>query len=83
MNSFFLDLDCGLGKPYADQSEGVAALKAFVKTVGLPKPTAIVNSGRGVHAYWVVEQPVPKDEWRGLAEGLKALCVAHGLHADR
>jgi hypothetical protein len=82
LNSFFLDLDCGLGKPYADQSEGVAALKVFVKKVGLPKPTAIVNSGRGVHAYWVVEQPVPKDVWRGLAEGLKALCVAHGLHAD-
>ena len=82
LNSFFLDVDCGLGKPYADQSEGVAALKVFVKKVGLPKPTAIVNSGRGVHAYWVVEQPVPKDEWRGLAEGLKALCSAHNLHAD-
>jgi hypothetical protein len=35
-----------------------------------------------VHSYWVVEQPVEKDEWRGLAEGLKALCVSHGLHAD-
>lgn len=82
LNSFFLDLDCGLGKPYADQQEGVAALKEFVKKVGLPKPTAVVNSGRGVHAYWVVEQPIPKEEWRGLAEGFKALCAAHKLHAD-
>ena len=82
LNSFFLDLDCGLGKPYADQADGIAALKSFVKKVGMPKPTAIVNSGRGVHAYWVVEQPVEKAEWRGLAEGLKALCTAHNLHAD-
>ena len=82
LNSFFLDLDCGAGKPYADQSEGVAALKEFVKKAGLPKPSVIVNSGRGVHAYWVVEQPVEKQEWRGLAEGFKELCSAHGLHAD-
>jgi len=47
LNSFFLDLDCGLGKPYADQADGIAALKEFVKKVGMPKPTAIVNSGRG------------------------------------
>jgi hypothetical protein len=83
LNSFFLDLDCGLGKPYADQAEGVSALKEFIKKTGLPKPTAVVNSGRGVHVYWVVEQPIHKDEWRGLAEGLKALCTAQGLHADQ
>jgi hypothetical protein len=82
LNSFFLDLDCGLGKPYADQSEGVAALKDFVKKTSLPRPTAIVNSGRGVHAYWVLEEALEKNEWRGFAEGLKALCVAQNLHAD-
>ena len=82
LNSFFLDLDCGAGKPYADQAEGLAALKEFVKKTALPKPTTVVNSGRGVHAYWVVEQPVDKVEWRALAEGFKALCAAHNLHAD-
>jgi len=82
LNSFFLDIDCGLGKPYADQSEGVAALKAFVKSSNMPKPTAIVNSGRGVHAYWVVGQPLEKAEWKPMAEAFKALCVTHGLHAD-
>lgn len=82
LNSFFLDIDCGLGKPYADQAEGIAALKAFVKVANMPKPTAIVNSGRGVHAYWVPEQPMAKEEWKPLAEAFKALCTAHGLHAD-
>lgn len=82
LNSFFLDLDCGAGKPYADQAEGLKALKEFVKTTGLPKPTVVVNSGRGVHVYWVLEQPVEKTEWRSLAEGFKTLCATNKLHAD-
>jgi hypothetical protein len=79
--SYFLDLDCGLGKPYADQAEGLSALKQFLKTTGLPKPT-IVNSGRGVHAYWVLDTAVERDVWKPLAERLKALCEKHKLHAD-
>jgi len=82
LNSFYLDLDCGLGKEYADQAEAAAALKEFIKATKMPKPTVLVNSGRGVHAYWVVEQPLPKEEWKPIAEGLKALCSAHKLHAD-
>ena len=79
--SYFLDLDCGLGKPYADQSEGLTALKKFIKDTALPKPT-IVNSGRGVHAYWVLDQAIDRDTWKPLAERLKALCEKHKLHAD-
>lgn len=82
LNSFYLDIDCGISKPYADQAEGVAALKAFIKVSGVPKPTAIVNSGRGVHAYWVPEQPMDKGVWKPMAEAFKALCATHGLHAD-
>lgn len=82
LNSFYLDVDCGISKPYADQAEGVAALKAFIKVSGVPKPTAIVNSGRGVHAYWVPEQPMDKGVWKPMAEAFKALCATHGLHAD-
>lgn len=81
LKAFFLDIDCGLGKPYADQAEGLTALKKFVKEVKLPKPL-IVNSGRGVHAYWTLEKPIGVDEWKPLAEGFKALCEKHSLHAD-
>jgi hypothetical protein len=79
--SYFLDLDCGLGKPYADQAEGLAALKQFLKDTALPKPT-IINSGRGVHAYWVLDTEITRDVWKPLAERLKALCEKHTLHAD-
>lgn len=82
LGSLFLDIDCGEGKPYETQADGLAALREFVGKAGLPKPTAIVNSGRGLHVYWVPEQALSKDEWRPLAEGLKTLCEKHKLHAD-
>ena len=49
--AFWLDLDCGEGKPYEDQAQALAALKSFCANTGLPKPI-LVNSGRGIHAYW-------------------------------
>jgi DNA primase len=61
IKSFWLDVDCGAGKPYADQAEGLSALKDFCKTVGLPRPT-IVNSGRGLHVYWPLTAPITRKE---------------------
>jgi hypothetical protein len=81
LKSFFLDLDCGLGKPYASQEDALVALKKFIKELGLPKPT-LVNSGRGVHVYWVLDQSITRAEWKPVAESLKALCTKHNLHAD-
>jgi len=81
LKCFFIDIDCGMGKPYADQAEGMTALKAFIKDTKLPRPT-VVNSGRGIHAYWALEEVLPSDEWKPLAEKLKALCVQHKLEAD-
>ena len=81
LKSFFIDIDCGVGKPYADQAEGITALKKFLKDTGLPKPT-IVNSGRGVHAYWILEEAIVSAEWKPLAEKFKVLCDKHGLAAD-
>ena len=81
LKSFFIDIDCGTGKPYATQVEGMDALKAFIKVTKLPKPT-IVNSGRGIHAYWGLQEAIPSGEWKPLAEKLKALCAQHKLEAD-
>jgi len=81
LKSFFLDLDCGLGKPYATQEEALVALKAFIKELSLPKPT-LVNSGRGVHVYWTLEENLSRAEWKPIAESLKSLCDKHALHAD-
>ena len=81
LKCFFIDIDCGMGKPYADQAEGMTALKAFIKSTKLPRPT-VVNSGRGIHAYWILKAALSSEEWKPLAEKLKALCAQHKLEAD-
>lgn len=81
LKSFFIDIDCGMGKPYADQAEGMGALKTFLKATKLPKPT-VVSSGNGIHAYWVLEAALPSSEWKPLAEKFKALCAQHKFEAD-
>ena len=65
----------------SDQAEGLAALKQFLKDTGLSKPV-IVNSGRGIHAYWPLEGALPAFVWKPLAEKLKGLCAQHKLEAD-
>lgn len=82
LKSFFLDLDCGPTKPYATLSEGLAALKNFCKATKLPKPT-IVRSGHGAHVYWVLEEAMPRQEWKPYAERLKDLCEEHKFDIDR
>lgn len=79
--SFWVDLDCGDKKPYPDQKDALAALKDFVRNTGLPRPT-IVNSGRGVHAYWTLTETIFFNEWKPAAEALKKFCLANDLHID-
>lgn len=94
LKSFFLDLDCGhdkvfdqdgnplpKAKGYADQATALNALKQFVKAQGLPKPM-VVGSGRGVHAYWVLDNPITYGQWKPIAEGFKKLCRNSGLIID-
>tara|TARA_R110000803_G_scaffold1016_1_gene3382 strand:- start:17 stop:2824 length:2808 start_codon:yes stop_codon:yes gene_type:complete len=81
--SFWLDLDCGEGdnKPFNNQSEALAALKVFCNTTGLPTPT-LINSGNGIHVYWILQDAVTVDLWEPVAERLKQLCVEHKFEAD-
>jgi len=81
MKSFWLDLDCGADKPYLSQADALQALLSFCQTMSLPTPT-IVNSGRGIHVYWVLKKPIHKDEWNPIAKQLKVLCKEKGLEAD-
>jgi hypothetical protein len=81
VKAFWLDVDCGEGKPYASQAEGLEALKNFCNVVGLPRP-CIVNSGRGLHVYWPLTADITKEQWKPAAVRLKALCVEHEFEAD-
>jgi len=81
LKSYYLDIDCGEGKPYADATEGMNALKQYCKTTGMPKPT-VVSSGRGLHAYWVFNEPVSYADWIPHAEEFKKSCAAKGFEID-
>ena len=81
LKSFFLDLDCGPSKDFATQKDALLELKHFCKKFSLPKPT-LINSGRGVHVYWVLSKPIPIDDWLPVASRLKQLCTENNFLAD-
>lgn len=92
LRSFWVDIDCGpdkavpnptTGRPsgYADQAGGISTLRSFCKLVGLPRPL-LVNSGRGIHAYWPMDRDLTREEWEPVAARLSELCVTHNFYVD-
>ena len=79
--AFFVDVDCGEGKPYPNWEDGLTALNQFVATNELPPPI-IVNSGHGIHAYWPFIDDIPAKEWKPYAELFKKFCLDKGFHID-
>lgn len=85
--AFWLDIDCGpakveSGKGYADEALAKNALTAFCNDNDLPAANWIIHSGGGVHAYWLMDELVQKEEWRDHAMKLKALAAKAGFLAD-
>ena len=81
MKSFFLDLDCGPNKEFPSQEVAIEELRVFCENNSLPIPT-LINSGRGVHVYWILSEPVCRADWWPVAERLKRLCAEQGFDAD-
>lgn len=81
LRSFFIDLDCGQGKPYVDQPEAAQALSKFITDTQLPQPT-IINSGGGLHVYWPLDKDIVAKDWLIHAKAFKSLCKKHKLFAD-
>jgi hypothetical protein len=92
LKSFWVDIDCGeakavvdpkSGRPdgYIDQTTAIEELAKFCELVGLPIPL-LVNSGRGIHAYWPLTRDVTRAEWEPVAERLAELCRIHKFYAD-
>ena len=86
LKSLWLDIDCAPekaaeGDGYETQLEGMTALRDFCSHVGLPQPT-IINSGRGLHTYWVFDREVSRAEWEPVANRLRELCVNNNFLID-
>lgn len=78
---FFFDLDCRPGKEYASKSDAINALRNFCTRNALPKPV-LVDSGGGIHGYWVLDRAVSYEEWAPVAERYKAACLQQGFRMD-
>jgi len=89
--ALWIDIDCGptkgvpdekgIIKGYLTQDDGMVEFKRFCKEVGLPRPI-MVNSGYGIHAYWLLEETIDRREWEPLSNRLRDLCVQHNLIVD-
>ncbi len=84
--AFWCDIDCGAtkaeeGKGYPTQTDAAVALLSWCKEKGLPYPM-LINSGRGVHAYWCLTEAIAPAEWVQTASMLKTLMNRAGLLID-
>lgn len=72
-----VDLDLDKSKPLEDARTEVE-FKAFVL---VPRPSLIVDSGGGMHAYWRLDEKLPADASRDLVEAL-GRSAAHMSEGD-
>jgi hypothetical protein len=82
LSAIFIDLDCGANKPYSSQKEALDDLIEAVTSSGFPKPSLVVDSGGGIHAYWCFIKPIIKDDWLTLATDFKSFWMNAGLKID-
>ena len=60
--ALFAEVDVGEGKPYATLAEAQEAVRTFAL-----RPSMVVESGRGLHLYWLLKEPWPLDNAEDLA----------------
>jgi hypothetical protein len=83
LKAIWLDVDVKAPpKGYATLEEAYEAVTAFVKQYNLPAPSAVVQSGGGLHVYWISNRPLSVSEWHPYALGLKSAAQAFGLRCD-
>jgi predicted P-loop ATPase len=82
--SIFIDIDIEPNNPkhYATHEEAWNEFAALRRKVGLPGPSAVVNSGGGLHIYWLSKTPLLPHEWHPYANGLKQLLLANNFKFD-
>jgi hypothetical protein len=76
LKNFFLDIDVGEKWPLKTRKAAVDELKKFVRETGLPFP-AVVSSGHGFYAHWILAQAVPANQWKTIAQLLKKVVATY------
>ena len=79
--SIFLDVDVGDGKDYKSKQEAEQALDNFIIEQNLPQPVK-VDSGRGIHAYWCLDDDIPANQYVEISKKFKDFCLSKELYID-
>lgn len=89
VKSIWLDIDvktdpadAAYATHYHSKTDALDAVMVFAAKVGLPKPSAVVDTGHGLHIYWISETALEVADWHGFADGLKALAQRENLLCD-
>lgn len=77
--SIILDVDF---KSYASEKAAITSLVTSIEKVQLPKPSALVRTGGGIHVYWSTPEAMDRDTWEPLAFALADAMSEAGLIAD-
>ncbi len=79
--AFWLDVDVRADKGYASMGEAAQAVVALCKDLGLHLPM-VVDSGGGMHLYWVLDAEIAAAQWIETATLFKRAVNANGMRAD-
>ena len=81
--ALWMDFDVGkdAAHSYESKKDVITALGGFLKTLALPVPM-VVDSGNGIHAYFLMDEALPRKDWEPLALKLRAVCDHYGLKYD-
>lgn len=90
LRAFWIDIDVAQGpgagkdptKSYPTQLAAAAWVKTFSGSIKLPPPNLWVNSGYGLHVYWVLEDAMAPADWQPHADAFYAALNANGAHLD-
>lgn len=85
LKCFWIDLDCkgrNDGTDYASKADAMADIKRFREEAGLVRPTVVVDSGYGVHAYWVLDDSISGATWSSISKRWEATLNKHGVRHD-
>ncbi len=89
--ALWMDIDCGEDKAtpdengkvkgYIDQAAGLAAVRDFCIQKKLPRPI-IVDSGNGLHFYWILTEVLRRNVWDTLSKRLRDMALEANLIVD-
>jgi hypothetical protein len=82
VKAFWRDIDVGQNKHYKTRGEADKAVIELCNKNNLPLPI-FVNSGHGLHIYWILTEELDLTTWDKCNRELTRLCQEIDLHCER